>query len=40
MARIAIVGVGAIGGVVASLLQSAGRHELVLCVRRPWRSWL
>jgi 2-dehydropantoate 2-reductase len=35
MARIAIVGVGAIGGVVASLLQSAGRHELVLCVRRP-----
>lgn len=35
MARIAIVGVGAIGGVVASLLQSAGRHELALCVRRP-----
>ena len=34
MARIAIVGVGAIGGVVASLLQSAGRHELVLCARR------
>ncbi|HEY6376841.1 MAG TPA: 2-dehydropantoate 2-reductase, partial [Edaphobacter sp.] len=35
MARIAIVGVGAIGGVVASLVQSAGRHELVLCVRKP-----
>ena len=35
MARIAIIGVGAIGGVVASLLQSTGRHELVLCVRRP-----
>lgn len=35
MARVAIVGVGAIGGVVASLLQAAGRHELVLCVRRP-----
>lgn len=35
MARIAIVGVGAIGGVVASLLQTADRHELVLCVRRP-----
>lgn len=35
MARIAIVGVGAIGGVVASLVQSAGRHELVLCMRRP-----
>jgi 2-dehydropantoate 2-reductase len=35
MARIAIIGVGAIGSVVASLLQTAGRHELVLCVRRP-----
>jgi 2-dehydropantoate 2-reductase len=35
VARIAIVGVGAIGGVVASLVQSAGRHELVLCVRTP-----
>lgn len=35
MARIAIVGVGAIGGAVASLLQSAERHELVLCTRRP-----
>jgi 2-dehydropantoate 2-reductase len=35
MARIAIVGVGAIGGVIAALLQQAGRHELVLCVRRP-----
>jgi 2-dehydropantoate 2-reductase len=34
VARIAIIGVGAIGGVVASLLQQAG-HELVLCVRRP-----
>ena len=29
---------GAIGGVVASLLQSAGRHELVLCVRRPLKE--
>lgn len=38
MARVAIVGVGAIGGVVASLLQSAGRHELVLCVRRPLKE--
>ncbi|MBS1799683.1 MAG: 2-dehydropantoate 2-reductase [Acidobacteria bacterium] len=38
MARIAIVGVGAIGGVVASLLQSAGRHELMLCARRPLRG--
>jgi 2-dehydropantoate 2-reductase len=38
MARVAVVGVGAIGGVVASLLQSAGRHELVLCVRRPLKG--
>jgi 2-dehydropantoate 2-reductase len=34
MARIAIVGVGAIGGVVAALLQQAGGHELFLCTRR------
>src|SRR2546422_7477867 len=38
MARVAIVGAGAIGGVVASLLQSAGQHELVLCVRRPLKE--
>lgn len=35
MAKIAIVGVGAIGGVVASLLHLAGRHQLFLCTRRP-----
>lgn len=35
MARIAIVGVGAIGGALASLLETAGGHELVLCTRRP-----
>jgi 2-dehydropantoate 2-reductase len=35
MAKIAIVGVGAIGGVVAVLLQQAGRHEVTLCTRRP-----
>ncbi len=35
MARIAIIGVGAIGSVIAALLQQAGRHEVVLCVRRP-----
>lgn len=35
MARIAIVGVGAIGGVIAGLLQSTQQHELILCTRRP-----
>jgi 2-dehydropantoate 2-reductase len=35
MARIAIVGVGAIGGALASLLESTGRHEITLCTRRP-----
>jgi 2-dehydropantoate 2-reductase len=35
MARVAIIGVGAIGGVVAGLLQRAGNHELILCTRRP-----
>jgi 2-dehydropantoate 2-reductase len=34
MARVAVVGVGAIGGVIAGLLTSAG-HELTLCTRRP-----
>ena len=34
MAKIAIVGVGAIGSVVAALLEEAG-HEVFLCVRRP-----
>jgi 2-dehydropantoate 2-reductase len=35
MARIAIVGVGAIGAVTAALLQQAGGHKLLLCTRRP-----
>lgn len=35
MARIAIVGVGAIGGAVAGLLETTGQHEIVLCTRRP-----
>ena len=35
MARVAIVGVGAIGGALAGLLQTAGRHEITLCTRRP-----
>jgi 2-dehydropantoate 2-reductase len=37
MARIAIVGVGAIGAVIAGLLQSSGQHDLFLCTRRPLR---
>ena len=35
MARIAIVGVGAIGGVTAALLQQAGGMSYFLCTRRP-----
>ncbi len=38
MARVAIVGVGAIGGVLASLLQSSGTHQITLCTRRPLNS--
>ncbi len=35
MARVAVVGVGAIGGVLAALLETTGRHEMTLCTRRP-----
>jgi 2-dehydropantoate 2-reductase len=35
MARVAVVGVGAIGGVLASLLETTGQHEITLCTRRP-----
>jgi len=35
MARVAIVGVGAIGGALAGFLEQAGGHELTLCTRRP-----
>ena len=35
MARAAIVGVGAIGGVLAGLLETVGGHEITLCTRRP-----
>jgi 2-dehydropantoate 2-reductase len=35
MAKIAVVGVGAIGGVLAGLLHTAGTHEITLCTRRP-----
>lgn len=34
MARLAIIGPGAIGGIVAAWLDKAGRHEIVLCGRR------
>jgi 2-dehydropantoate 2-reductase len=34
MARVAVVGVGAIGGVLAALLETAGKHEITLCTRR------
>lgn len=35
MARIAIIGPGAVGGVLAAWLTRAGGHEIVLCARRP-----
>jgi 2-dehydropantoate 2-reductase len=35
MAHIAIIGVGAIGGVTAALLTKTGRHRITLCTRRP-----
>ncbi len=35
MARIALIGVGAIGSVIAALLQQTGPHQLILCTRRP-----
>lgn len=35
MAHIAVVGPGAIGSVVAAWLCQTGRHEVVLCARRP-----
>ena len=35
MARVAVVGVGAIGATVAAAVQEAGEHELVRCGRRP-----
>jgi len=35
MARVAIVGVGAIGGALAALLEVTGQHHITLCTRRP-----
>ncbi len=38
MASVAVVGVGAIGGVLAGLLERAGGHEVTWCTRRPLAS--
>ena len=35
MARVAIVGVGAVGGALAGMLGTSGQHEITLCTRRP-----
>ena len=35
MARVAVVGVGAIGSVLAALLEVTGNHQITLCTRRP-----
>jgi len=35
MARVAVAGVGTIGGTVAGLLETTKRHEITLCTRRP-----
>lgn len=34
MARIAIIGPGAVGGVISAWLGQTGRHEIILCARR------
>jgi 2-dehydropantoate 2-reductase len=36
MSRIAVVGVGAIGGALAAPLVHAGRHDVLLCAREPF----
>jgi 2-dehydropantoate 2-reductase len=33
--RVAIIGLGSIGGVAAACLAAAGRHDVVACLRRP-----
>jgi hypothetical protein len=35
LARVAVVGVGAIGGALAAQLNTTGTHEITLCTRRP-----
>ena len=36
MSRVAVVGVGAIGGAVAAHVADAGKHDVALCVREPF----
>ena len=38
MARIACVGVGAVGGAIAAPLIASGAHEVALCVREPFAT--
>ncbi len=38
MAKVAIVGVGAIGGALAGFLDMAGGHSITLCTRRPMQQ--
>jgi 2-dehydropantoate 2-reductase len=38
VARIAIIGPGAVGGVIAAWLDSTGKHEVVLCARRHFEE--
>lgn len=33
--RVAVIGLGGIGGVAAGLLQAAGRHHVIACMRKP-----
>ena len=35
MARIALIGPGAVGGVISAWLCSTGKHDVTLCARRP-----
>src|SRR5437773_12024545 len=32
---VAVIGLGRIGGIAAACLQDAGRHDVVVCARRP-----
>ncbi len=36
MARIALIGPGAVGGVIAAWLEKTGRHQVTVCARRPF----